>query len=167
MDTIRTSPTAARTALSVAALAGLVHGAFSLYWGVGGSWLVDTLGEDLVEQWEDNAAVLLPVGAVKILAALLPLLLLRTPGQPSLWPRLLRAVSWAGAVLLILWGGVNTVTGNLVLSGIVEPDGGYDHDGMVGHAWLWDPLFLVWGVALVCGLLLSGRRVRVDTTLKP
>ena len=167
MDTIRTSPTAARTALSVAAVAGVVHGAFSLYWGIGGSWLVDTLGEDLVEQWEDNAAVLLPVGSVKILAALLPLLLLRTPGQPSLWPRLLRAVSWAGAVLLILWGGVNTVTGNLVLSGIVEPDGGYDHDGMVGHAWLWDPLFLVWGVALVCGLLLSGRRVRVDTTLKP
>ena len=93
MDTIRTSPTAARTALSVAALAGLVHGAFSLYWGVGGSWLVDTLGEDLVDRWEDNTAVLLPVGAVKILAALLPLLLLRTPRQPSLWPRLLRAVS--------------------------------------------------------------------------
>lgn len=29
--------------------------------------------------------------------------------------------------------GVNTVTGNLVLSGIVEPAGSYDHDGMVGH----------------------------------
>ena len=55
-------------------------------------------------------------------------------------------------MLLILWGGVNTVTGNLVLSGTVEPDGGYDHDGMVGHAWLWDPLFFIWGVALVVGL---------------
>jgi hypothetical protein len=151
------STVAARFAFTVAAVAGVVHGAFSLYWGVGGSWLVDTLGENLVEQWQKHHALLLPVGAVKILAALLPLLLLRTPGPPVLWRRPLRAVSWAGSVLLILWGGVNTVTGNLVLAGIVEPDGGYDHDGMVGHAWLWDPLFLVWGVALVVGLWLSGR----------
>jgi hypothetical protein len=74
------------------------------------------------------------------------------------WHRRLRVVSWAGAVLLILWGGVNTVTGNLVLSGIVEPDGGYDRDGMVGHAWLWDPLFLVWGAALAVGLWRTRRR---------
>lgn len=151
---------AARGAFGVAAVAGVIHGAFSLYWGFGGSWLVDTLGEDLVEQWEKHPALLLPVGAVKIIAALLPLLLLRPAGQPVVWPRLLRAVSWAGAVLLILWGGVNTVTGNLVLSGVVEPDDGYDHDGMVGHAWLWDPLFLIWGVALVLGLSLSRRASR-------
>ncbi|WP_414122919.1 DUF3995 domain-containing protein [Corynebacterium nuruki] len=154
------APVAARAAYSVAAVAGVVHGGFSIYWGIGGAWLVDTLGEDLVEQWQEHPALLLPVGVVKILAALLPLLLLRSPGQPGkpgLWHRLLQVVSWAGAVLLSLWGGVNTVTGNLVLSGIVEPDGGYDHDGMVGHAWLWDPLFLLWGVALAVGLWLSRR----------
>jgi hypothetical protein len=160
VDVDNPAPVAARAAFTVAAVAGVVHGGFSIYWGFGGAWLVDTLGEDLVEQWEEHPAVLLPVGVVKILAALLPLLLLRTPGKSGmtgLWHRLLRAVSWAGAVLLILWGGVNTVTGNLVLSGIVEPDGGYDHDGMVGHAWLWDPLFLLWGVALAVGLWLSRR----------
>ncbi len=43
--------------------------------------------------------------------------------------------------------------GNLVLAGAVAPDGGYDRAGQVGHAWLWDPLFLVWGIALVVGLL--------------
>lgn len=154
------APVAARAAFTVAAVAGVVHGGFSIYWGFGGASLVDTLGENLVEQWQEHPALLLPVGMVKILAALLPLLLLRTAGkpvQPVFWHRLLRVVSWAGAVLLILWGGVNTVTGNLVLSGTVEPDGGYDHDGMVGHAWLWDPLFLLWGVALAVGLFLTGR----------
>jgi hypothetical protein len=158
------APVSACAAFTVAAVVGLVHGGVSIYWGTGGAWLVDTLGEDLVEQWQQHPGVLLPVGVVKILAALLPLLLLRAPdkpvqpGQPVFWHRRLRVVSWAGAVLLILWGGVNTVTGNLVLSGIVEPDGGYDRDGMVGHAWLWDPLFLVWGAALAVGLWRTRRR---------
>ncbi|MGO1553452.1 MAG: DUF3995 domain-containing protein, partial [Candidatus Corynebacterium faecigallinarum] len=71
--------------------------------------------------------------------------------------RIIRGISWAGSALLIVWGGVNTVTGNLVLSGLVEPDGGYDREGMIGHAWLWDPLFLVWGVALAAGLWFSRR----------
>jgi hypothetical protein len=93
------APVSACAAFTVAAVVGLVHGGVSIYWGTGGAWLVDTLGENLVEQWQEHPAVLLPVGVVKILAALLPLLLLRTPGTPGkpvLWRRLLRAVSWAG-----------------------------------------------------------------------
>ncbi|HIW91331.1 MAG TPA: DUF3995 domain-containing protein [Candidatus Corynebacterium avicola] len=152
----------AATAFVIAAVAGVVHGAFSLYWGIGGSWLVETLGADLVEIWEDNAILLVPVGLVKIAAAVIPLLLLTPQGGwlPGLLRRIIRGISWAGGILLILWGGVNTVSGNLVLSGILEPDGGYDRDGMIGHAWLWDPLFLVWGIALVAGLLLGRRRSR-------
>jgi hypothetical protein len=60
--------------------------------------------------------------------------------------------------VLIAWGGVNTLTGNLVLAGVVVPAAGYDRDSMVGHAWLWDPLFLVWGIALALALLLTRRR---------
>ena len=60
---------------------------------------------------------------------------------------------WLGAVALLLWGGVNTFTANLVLAGVLNPGDGFDRDGMVGHAWLWDPLFLLWGVALSVALL--------------
>ncbi|MGI8459476.1 MAG: hypothetical protein ACR2LI_15380 [Propionibacteriaceae bacterium] len=54
-----------------------------------------------------------------------------------------------------MWGGLNTVTGNLVLAGVVHSAGGYDRDAMVGHAWLWDPLFLAWGIAVAVTLLLT------------
>ncbi|MGO1950134.1 MAG: DUF3995 domain-containing protein [Mycobacteriaceae bacterium] len=151
--------TIASVMLAVAAVTGVIHGGFSVYWGLGGEFLVGTLGSDLVELWEENAVLLLPVGLLKIVAALLPMVLV-TAWFPT-WPwwlrRLLRTVSWLGAVSLVVWGGVNTVVGNLVLSGVIEPGDGYDRDGMMGHAWYWDPMFLIWGAALAAGLWLSRR----------
>ncbi len=35
---------------------------------------------------------------------------------------------------------------------------------MIGHAYLWDPLFLAWGVALAIGLFASRGR---DATVSP
>ena len=64
-----------------------------------------------------------------------------------------RGCRWVGAAVLIVWGGLNTVVGNLVLTGVIRPGSGYDRAGMIGHAWLWDPLFLAWGIALVMGLV--------------
>ncbi|MGP9724145.1 DUF3995 domain-containing protein [Corynebacterium sp. AOP40-9SA-29] len=154
----KSSADGAQGAFVIAAVVGTVHGLFSIYWGFGGTWLVNTLGHDLVELWQRYAVLLVPVGVVKVLAALLPLVLVKGSADPvPRWHRGLRYISWAGAVLLIFWGGVNTVTGNLVLGGVVVPDGGYDRVGMIGHAWLWDPLFLLWGVALGVGLWLSRR----------
>lgn len=65
------------------------------------------------------------------------------------WPRLWRTISWAGAVLLLLYGGANTAISNAVLTGLIRPEDGYDRLAMMGHAWLWDPLFLLWGVVLL------------------
>jgi hypothetical protein len=48
---------------------------------------------------------------------------------------------------------VNTVVAALVLTGAIRP-GGYDRDAVTGHALLWDPLFLAWGVFLSAGLAL-------------
>ncbi|MEY8567275.1 DUF3995 domain-containing protein [Corynebacteriaceae bacterium 7-707] len=144
-----------KAALVTAAVVGTLHGLVSLYWGAGGEWLVGTLGEELVDLWRRHAVLLVPVGLVKILAALAPLLLLTRVtggGRRRVLRRALRGVSWAGAAVLVAWGGLNTVTGNLVLGGVVVPDGGYDREGMIGHAWLWDPMFLLWGVALAAGL---------------
>lgn len=66
-------------------------------------------------------------------------------------PRVWRWLSWAGAAVLILYGAANTAGGWAVLSGLVQPTGGHDHDAVLGHAALWDPLFLL------CGCLLALR----------
>lgn len=144
----------ARLWFTIAAIAGVLHGLFSLYWATGGNWLVSTLGTQLTETFDGKRWLLYPVAAAKIAGALLPLYwTLR--GWPA--QRFWYWLCWVGAAGLIIWGGINTVTGNLVLSGLVKPAGGYDRDGMIGHAWLWDPLFLVWGITLAVGLYL-GRR---------
>lgn len=142
-------------ALSVALAAGVLHAGFSLYWGGGGTWLLWSLGSGLVEAFRGREWILLPVGAFKLAAAVAPVLLARAQ-----WPLrgLSRTVCWSGAGLLVLWGGVNTVVGNLVLTGLIRPADGYDRPGMLGHAYLWDPLFVVWGLALATGLLSTAPR---------
>lgn len=143
------------SALLIAAAAGTAHGLISLYWATGGDWLTSTLGRQLVDMFADKRWLLFPVAAVKIAFALLPPVLARLS-----WParQAWRMLCWAGAAVLLVWGGVNTITGNLVLTGVIHPEGAYDRDGMVGHAWLWDPLFLIWGVALALALLLTRHR---------
>ena len=42
-----------------------------------------------------------------------------------------------------------------VLAGWIPAAPDADLDGLKGHAWLWDPLFLLWGLALLGYLLLS------------
>ncbi|WP_203567878.1 hypothetical protein [Aestuariimicrobium ganziense] len=64
----------------------------------------------------------------------------------------------AGAAVLVGCGGLNTAVANLVLAGVLPRGDDFDRAGMVGHAWLWDPLFLLWGVALVVGLWATRQR---------
>ena len=145
-----------RRALVLAGLLGTVHAGFSLYWGLGGTWLVATLGERMVDTFAGLEWVLVPVGLVKLLGAWVPVL-----AADRGWPvrAVTRAACWAGAAVLVAWGGLNTVVGNLVLGGAIVPDTGYDRTGMIGHAYLWDPLFLLWGLALAVGLRRdAGRR---------
>lgn len=144
-----------RAALLVAAVFGTVHAAFSFYWAAGGTWLLATVGQRLVESFAGSMWILAVVGVLKLLAAILPLYFLRA-GWP--WPLLTRGVCWLGGAGLIVWGGVNMVSAQLVLAGIVPRGAEFDLRGMVGHAWLWDPLFLAWGVALLAALLITRRR---------
>ena len=143
-------------ALWVAAALGVVHALASLYWALGGDWLVATLGERITTAFADRRWLLLPVVLLKLAVALAPVWL-AWRGWP--WARVSRALGWLAAAVLVVWGGLNTVVGNLVLAGWVRPDGGYDRDAMVGHAWLWDPLFLAWGLALSVGMARTRRAV--------
>lgn len=92
------------------------------------------------------------VALVKVLAAAIPIGVAygRIPGA-----RFWRAVSWTGGLLLIAYGGTNTIVSGAVLAGLIQPEGGYDPASITGHALLWDPLFFAWGAALILALWFS------------
>lgn len=97
------------------------------------------------------------VALVKLLAATVPIGVAYTKVP---WRRLWRGVSWAGGLLLVVYGGINVVVSAAVLGGLIRPEGGYDLDAMRGHAYLWDPLFFLWGSALVLSLWFSRQETR-------
>lgn len=135
--------------VQLACAVGLLHAAFSLYWALGGRWLLETVGkgpEEMLNKTAIGAAgALLLIALFKALAAIVPVL---NAQERMPWPRLWRGISWAGGVFLVLYGGVNTLVALGVLLGVI-PSPEYDRAAMLGHAFLWDPLFLLWGAALV------------------
>ncbi len=148
-----------RALVWTASAAGVVHAGFSLYWAMGGRWLLATVGQwavDLSTERPLAAGIALGlVAAAKLVGATIPVCVSygRVP-----WPRMWRGVSWVGGLLLVAYGGVNTVVALAVLAGVIRAEGGYDVDPMRGHAYLWDPLFALWGGALVLSLWFSRRR---------
>lgn len=157
--TQRSSYAVGRFFLSAAGVAGGIHAGFSLYWAVGGSWLLDTVGEGAVRLQRTHpwgaAGLLAVVGAVKAAGAALPVLVEGMPGGRL--RRLIRFMSWIGGSFLIIYGSVFAVMSTAVLAGKITVPDGIDRRGMLGHAMLWDPLFAVWGTTLVVGLWLTRR----------
>ncbi len=145
----------------VAAAAGVLHAAASLYWALGGRWLLATVGQwavDLSARAPLTAGMALGlVALVKLLAATVPIGV--AYGKVP-WRGFWRPISWAGGMLLVVYGGINTVVSAAVLGGLIRPEGGYDLDAMRGHAYLWDPLFFLWGSALVLSLWFSRQEDR-------
>lgn len=146
----------ASVALWVAVCTGLVHAAWSAYWAVGGRFLLDTVGAWAVELGQRDplrsGVVLGAVAAVKVVAAVLPVAIVRNRVPSIRW---WRAVCWAGSAFLVVYGGLNVVVSSSVLAGVFSSAGGYDPAAMAGHAVLWDPLFVVWGGALLVALAAS------------
>lgn len=144
-----------------AGLAGGVHAGFSLYWALGGRWLLATVGPwavDLSAEAPLTAGITLGlVAMVKLMGAAIPIGVAygRVP-----WPRVWRGIGWAGGLLLVAYGGVNSIVALAVLGEVIQPAGDYPAAGMMGHAYLWDPLFVLWGGALSLSLWLSRRALR-------
>lgn len=148
-----------RAMVWLAAGFGAVHAAFSLYWALGGTWLLATVGQWTVRLSEEEP-FLVGVGLgfvalVKLAGAAVPVGV--EYGHIG-WRRMWRASCWIGGVGLIAYGGINIVVSGSVLAGLIHVEGGYDSAAMIGHALLWDPLFLLWGCALVAWLALSRDR---------
>jgi hypothetical protein len=81
----------------IAGAAGVLHAAASLYWALGGQWLLATVG-----QWAVNLAARAPLtaGIALGLIALMKLLAATVPigvayGKVP-WRRFWRAISWGG-----------------------------------------------------------------------
>ncbi|MDQ6778096.1 MAG: DUF3995 domain-containing protein [Actinomycetota bacterium] len=144
---------------------GLLFAAVSVYWGLGGTWLADTVGGSIAKAaLAGNAGVILAVWAaavLKLVAAVLPLLALRRLGSPG-WNRNLWALAWIEAAILTLYGLVLTASGLLLQAGVIHASATADHRALAWHAYLWDPWFLIWGL-LVGVALLRGRRRRSQT----
>lgn len=154
---------AARICVWTACAAGLVHASFSGYWALGGQWLLDTVGSDALRVSSESRLLTgLGLGLVALAKACGAVIPVAVAYGRIGWTGLWRGLSWAGALLLILYGGLNTAVSNAVLAGWVVPAGGYNLPALAGHAWLWDPLFLLWGLCL-CGYLLLSRIRNVKT----
>jgi hypothetical protein len=142
--------TAARGAAFAACILGLGHAVFSAYWALGGTWLLDTLGGAL-EVWARDpeplvlAALWLIVGlkaGVAVAAPVLQYVVFRKPLVP-------RVLSWLAATVLTVYGGVFTVASiAATLSDIPKSD----PRALAWHAYLWDPWFLLWGLAFTLSL---------------
>ncbi|MFN7243809.1 MAG: DUF3995 domain-containing protein [Dietzia cercidiphylli] len=144
-------------ALWVAAILGTVHAAWSAYWAFGGRVLLDTVGGWAVTVVEERPLLalvgLLAVAAMKFLAAWIPLLAEtgRIPGRP-VW----RPIAWVGGPFLIIYGTVNAAAAATILADWVTTENP-DRAGLIGHAFLWDPLFALWGAALTFALVVTRR----------
>lgn len=144
----------AQRALELATAAGLVHAFASLYWAAGGRWQLESVGQWAVQLADEHpittGVALAALAGLKAAAAAAPLVNERRRNNRLYTP--IRLFSWVGACLLIVWGGISAVSAWTVLFGLITPAGGYHRETMLGHGLVWDPLFVIWGVALIVGL---------------
>ena len=148
---MRASERTANWPAYAACVVAAVYAVVSFYWAFGGTAGIGTLGGRLEELGRvgDPAVLWLAgvAGVLKAAGAVLALALVRPWGR-VLPRRVLLVVAWAGAVVLVGYGGLYVVGGALVLGGVVGVAGAGDRAALWGHVLVWDLWFLVWGVLL-------------------
>jgi hypothetical protein len=135
---------------------GLLYAAVSVYWGAGGTWLLDTVGGLLARLGRARDATLIiavwAAAALKLTTALLPLLALHYPGRRTC---IARSLTWTAAGTLTIYGGALTGIGVLVLADVIPSAANADRRALTWHAYLWDPWFLIWGLLIATALVRS------------
>jgi hypothetical protein len=142
-------------ALAAAALA-FASAAVSVYWTLGGTGLLDTVGGEIErlarERSAPAVAVIAATAVAKLLAGALALALPRSDRRP------LFLAAIGGGALLALYGAVLVVAGALVLAGAIDPSDPVDEYALRWHVFVWDMWFVLWGVALALAGVLARRR---------
>jgi hypothetical protein len=146
----------------VAAGLGAGHALVSAYWALGGTALLDTIGGSLEEWGRDRGpavvAALWAIVAVKLVVALAaPVLAGVGAGRLPVWTRSRtpRRLGWVAAGVLVAYGGLLTLVGLLVQAGAIDAAADADDRALAWHAYLWDPWFLLWGLAFAGALWLT------------
>ncbi|MGA9278403.1 DUF3995 domain-containing protein [Ilumatobacter sp.] len=153
----------------VAVGVGMTNSAVTAYWLVGGSALLSTVGGE-IERWGRQRTpgvlgVLAIVLMVKLTIAAVPVIITLLPGARV--QRVGRVAGWVAAIVLMLYGGLLTVVGLLIQAGVVEASADADERALAWHAYLWDPWFLTWGLALGAWLRLSIPLVGRQASIRP
>jgi Protein of unknown function (DUF3995) len=155
-------PATAWAAYAACALAWL-SAVPSLYWALGGTAGLDTVGGAIEElaRTRDPAGIALGLGAgvLKVAGGLLALALVRPWGRAI--PRLLLlGAAWTASAVLTAYGGLLVAVRALVLVGLISPSGPVDRTALRWHVLLWDLWFLVWGLLLGVATWQYGRESR-------
>jgi Protein of unknown function (DUF3995) len=139
-----------------AAVVGLLYAEISLYWGLGGTWLLNTIGAQLKKQGRaGNGLVVFALWTavvLKVVASALPLLALRQLPRPA-WRHMVWVLACVEAGILTVYGLVLTTAGLLVQTDVIHAPVTADHRALAWHAYLWDPWFLIWGLLVTVALL--------------
>ncbi len=127
------------------------HAGVSVYWALGGTGGLDTVG-GFAERWSrsPSTATLIIIWAtvvLKVLGGFLALALVRLWGARVPRPLVLLAGT-AAAAILTLYGGALVITAALVETGALRPASPVDWRGLRWHLGVWDLWFLIWGVLL-------------------
>ena len=143
----------------IAAGLGAASAAMSAYWALGGTALLDTVGGE-IERWgrERSAGVVATLWLItvaKLVGAVAPLVLVGIgAGRLPAWTRAqpMRVLGWIVAIGLSAYGGVLTVVGLIVETGVIEAADDADERAIAWHAFFWDPWFALWGGAFTVAM---------------
>jgi len=156
------SPRLARWAAYGASVLAFGYAGVSLYWAVGGTAGLNTVGGVAVRMARSGgaaaAAVIAGTVLLKTLGGLLSLAMVRPWGR-HLPRRAVGIAGLAGSALLILYGAVEVTGEALVETGVVRP-ASVDWTALRWHLGLWDPWFLIWGLLLAVATWGYGRGSR-------
>ena len=146
----------------LAAALAFASAAVTLFWTLGGTFLLDTVGGQFVELARDRSAAALLLGSVVVFAKVAAGVLALSLVHPRLGRsrrRLLGTVSAGGGALLALYGGVLVAVGALVLAGTITPAEEVDIYALRWHVLFWDLWFVIWGLALAVAGVRARRRL--------
>lgn len=140
---------------------GMVFTLFNLYWTVGGTFALETVGGKLAQALYDRDQWMVTLVAITVVVkaggSLFSLALVQQWGR--MFPRLLLLVcGWAGTAVLVIYGGLLVGAAAMVEVGIIPAPPTIDWTALRGHLYIWDMWFLVWGILLGWAMLRFSRR---------
>ncbi len=138
-----------QSAAGAAAVAAFLSAACTLYWTLGGKALLASLGPTFEKVARERSGATIALGvttfALKTAAGFVALAF--SGPQRDRIPRPARRTVRAMGFVLAAYGAVGVIGASLGLAGVGDSETA-DRAGLWGHALLWDPWFVVWGVLL-------------------